>query len=145
MKKLIVMAPLFALLVGLGAVASEVKLEGVKCLIAGRPIAVDKAADYKGAKVYFCCGNCLGKFNEDATPFAAKANRQLVETSQAKQKACPLSGAPCKVSVEDGVKIGFCCNNCLGKYNDATAEERLNLVFSDAAFAKGFEVKKAKE
>ncbi len=145
MKKLFVMAPLFALLVALGAVASEVKLEGVKCLIAGRPIAADKAADYKGAKVYFCCGNCLGKFNKVAKPFAAKANRQLVETSQAKQKACPLSGAPCNVSVEDGVKIGFCCNNCLGKYNDATAEERLNFVFSDAAFAKGFEVNKARE
>lgn len=141
MKRLSLMATLFALLIGFSAIADEVKLDGIKCVVAAaRPVAADKSADYKGAKVFFCCGNCLAKFEGDSKPFTAQANRQLMQTGQAKQKACPLSGAPVKVTADD--KVGFCCNNCLGKYNAAGADEKLNLVFSDAAFAKGFEIPK---
>lgn len=139
MKRLPVIASLFGLVVGFSAIAEEVKLDGAKCVVAAaKAVNPEKSADYKGAKVYFCCGNCLGKFNSDPSKFAAQANRQLVQTAQAKQKACPLSGGPVKVKADDNV--GFCCNNCLGKYNKASDAEKLDLAFSDAAFAKGFEI-----
>jgi YHS domain-containing protein len=142
MKRLPIFATLCALLVGISAMADEAKLDGVNCVVANRPAKAEQSADHNGAKVYFCCGNCKGKFTENPKEFTAQANRQLVQTGQATQKACPLAGRPVKVSVDDGVKIGFCCNNCKGKYEQASADDRLKLVFSEAAFAKGFEVKK---
>jgi hypothetical protein len=39
-----------------------------------------------------------------------------------------------------GAKVGFCCNNCKGKAE--SAEEKVALLFQDAVFARGFEVKK---
>lgn len=144
MKRLSVVASLFGLLIGLSAFADEAKLEGIKCVVAAaRPINAEKSADFKGAKVYFCCGNCQAKFEGDSKPFTASANRQLFQTGQAKQKACPLSGGPVKVNADD--KVGFCCNNCLGKYNGSSDADKLTLAFSDAAFAKGFEVAKKTE
>src|SRR5262245_56337623 len=52
----------------------------------------DKSADYKGGKVYFCCGNCPEAFKKDEAKFSTRANMQLVQTGQAKQAKCPLSG-----------------------------------------------------
>ena len=42
--------------------ADEVKLDGVKCIVAKNNAAkADKSRDYKDGKVYFCCDNCKGK------------------------------------------------------------------------------------
>ena len=98
------------------AMAADVKLEGIKCLVAGnQPAKSANASEYKGGKVFFCCGNCKKAFDGDNKKFAAKANHQLVATSQAKQAKCPLTGGPCKedkfVEVA-GAKVYFCCDNC---------------------------------
>jgi hypothetical protein len=74
-----------------------------------------------------------------------KANQQLVATGQATQGKCPLSGGKLNpdASVEvGGVKVTFCCNDCKGKVADAKGDAQAELVFSDTAFAKAFEVKK---
>lgn len=43
-----------------------------------------------------------------------------------------------------GAKVGFCCEKCLKKVNDAEGlEAKATLVFATAAFKKGFEKKKA--
>ncbi len=49
-------------------VAADIDLEGVKCVVADKAANPEKSADYKGGKVYFCCGNCAGKFAEDSKP-----------------------------------------------------------------------------
>ncbi|RIK73797.1 MAG: hypothetical protein DCC68_24270 [Planctomycetota bacterium] len=121
-------------------------LAGITCPVSGKQVKADAAVDYKGAKVYMCCPNCPKAFAKDTAKFAAKANAQLVATGQAKQVKCPISGGPTKEGTE--VKVGatevaFCCNKCQGKVAKAKGDEQLGLVFSDAAFAKGFEVKKA--
>jgi YHS domain-containing protein len=138
-----------ALLVGALVVAEEAKKEefSVKCLVAGTAAKQDKTADYKGAKVYFCCDNCKGKFTADAKKFAIPANAQLASTKQAKQVKCPLSGQPidAEKTVEvSGVKVAFCCENCQGKVADAKGDAQKELVFADAAFDKAFEVPKKK-
>lgn len=142
MKKLSLIVPVLGLLLGFGVVVADHHLEGVKCVVAPKAINPEKSADHRGGKVYFCCGNCQAKFNSDPSKLAPQANRQLVQTKQAEQKACPFTGGPLAVTVEDDVKIGFCCNNCAGKYKEASAEDRLKLAFSDAAFDKGFKMKK---
>ncbi len=135
------------LTLSLQAEDKEVKFEP-KCPVSGKPAIKEQAVDYKGGKVYFCCPGCPGAFQKDTAKFAAKANQQLVGTGQAVEKACPLSGralnAETAIDVQ-GVKVAFCCNNCKGKVAGAEGAEQLNLVFSDAAFEKGFEVKKAQE
>ena len=137
------------LAVGLMAYAAEEKAKEFKatCFLSGKAALEDKTADYKGGKVYFCCENCPKAFAKDPAKFATKANQQLAATGQTTQAKCPLSGGklnPDASSDVGGVKVGFCCNNCKGKVDEAKGDAKAELVFSDAAFAKGFEVKKAK-
>ena len=124
--------------------ADEAKFKAT-CPVSGQPALQDKTAEYKNGKVYFCCGNCPGAFAKDTAKYATKANQQLVATGQATQVKCPLSGTKLNpdttVTVGD-VKVQFCCNNCKGKVSEAKGDAQAELVFSDKAFEKGFEVKK---
>jgi YHS domain-containing protein len=129
-------------------IAEDVNLEGIKCVVAPKDAQASKSADYKDAKVFFCCGNCAGKFTSDPSKFAEKANAQLVSTKQYEQKACPFSGgdlnAETAITVA-GAKVAFCCNNCKGKAEKAKDDEQLKLVFNDKAFEKGFKKVEAKK
>jgi YHS domain-containing protein len=126
--------------------AEEISLKGAKCPVAGsKPAKAGTEVDYKGAKLFFCCQNCPKAFAKNKEKYAAKANLQLVATKQAKEVKCPLSGQDLnpETAIEvAGVKVCFCCNNCKGKVAKAKGDEQIDLVFSDAAFEKGFEVKK---
>ena len=129
------------------AYAAEVKLDGVKCIVATKNAAkADKTRDYKGAKVYFCCDNCPKKFDSDEKTYATKANAQLVQTGQAKQGKCPISGMDFDDTKEltvGGAKVHFCCDNCKGKVDKAEGDKKLDLVFSEEAWKKGaFKVEK---
>jgi len=135
------------LAVGFVAFAAEEKAKPFKatCPISGKPALEDKTADYKGAKVYFCCGNCPAAFTKETAKFATKANHQLFATGQATEVKCPLSGGKLNpdAAVEiGGTKVAFCCENCQGKAKEAKGDAQVELVFSDTAFAKGFEIKK---
>ena len=122
----------------------EKKVE-VKCPVSGKPIDKEHHVAYKGAKVYFCCPNCPKAFEKDTAKFATKANLQLVQTEQAVEKKCPLTGRPLNkeqmVSIE-GVDVQFCCMNCKGKVADMEKDKQLEAVFADKAFDKAYEVKK---
>jgi hypothetical protein len=128
--------------------AADVQLKGVKCLLNPKAGAkAEQSVEYKEGKVFFCCGNCLKKFKGDTAKFAGAANSQLVATKQYKQKACPLTGGklnPTTAIKVGAVKVAFCCNNCKGKAEKASGDDQLQLVFSDKAFKKGFEVAKKK-
>jgi YHS domain-containing protein len=137
------------LAIGLAAYAAEEKAKEFKatCPLSGKAALQDKTADYKGGKVYFCCENCPKAFAADTAKYATKANQQLAATGQTTQTKCPLSGGklnPEAVVEVGGVKVSFCCNDCKGKVAAAKGDAQADLVFSDAAFGKGFEVKKAK-
>ena len=119
--------------------AEDIKLEGVKCIVAPKPANADKSAEYKEGKVFFCCGNCAGKFAEDPKKFTTAANQQLVATEQYEQKACPLSGGPLNADTEikvGGAKVAFCCNNCKGKVESTEGKAQLEMVFGEKAFEK---------
>jgi YHS domain-containing protein len=129
------------------AYAADVKLDGVKCIVAAKNDAkADKTRDYKDGKVYFCCDNCPKKFDADQKAFATKANAQLVQTGQAKQGKCPISGQPVDTTKEltvGGAKVQFCCDMCKGKVDKAEGDKKLEMVFSDDAWKKAeFKVEK---
>ena len=146
MKARMIVFSAAGLLACAAAYAADVKLEGIKCPVSGKAAKAASSVDYKGGKVYFCCDKCPDAFKTETTKFATKANMQLVATGQAKQVKCPVAGKdinPAKELEVSGVKVNFCCDGCKGKVSKATGDDQLNLVFSDEAFKKGFEVKKA--
>jgi YHS domain-containing protein len=136
-----------ALCIGLTAQGADKADKGApKCPVSGNAISKDHAVAYKDGQVYFCCEKCPKAFQADTAKFATKANVQLVATGQYKQVKCPLSGeavnpkAHLKVA---GLTVEFCCNDCKGKVKEAKRDAKVNLVFSDDAFKKGFEKDKA--
>ncbi|MAV35149.1 MAG: hypothetical protein CMJ59_06790 [Planctomycetaceae bacterium] len=140
-----------AVMVTASVAAPKVSLKGVKCVMNPKMAAKAKASvDFKGAKVYFCCGNCAKAFTakQKDPKVATKGNHQLVATKQVKQAKCPLTGGKLnpatKIKVQ-GAELAFCCNMCKGKANKAKGADQLALVFSDKAFKKaGFAVPKKK-
>ena len=133
------------LAVALTALAWAGDAGSCKCPVSGKKAKKSVSYAYNGGKVYFCCGSCCKKFAADPSKFAAKANHQLVATGQAKQKACPFSGGKAKSSVTcniDGVDVAFCCKRCQGRVAKTPKKNRVNLVFNNGSFKKGFTVKK---
>jgi hypothetical protein len=146
MLKNVFAASVAVLVISVGLVAAEKKAEKkATCPVSGKAVDDSTVVEYKGAKVHLCCPGCVEPFKKDTAKFAAKANHQLVLTKQAKLVKCPLSGGKLnpETAIEvGGVKVCFCCNNCKGKVAKATADEQVQMVFGDDAFAKGFEIKK---
>lgn len=146
MSKKLFVASVAILAISVSLVAAEKKAKfKANCPVSGKPAVESTAVEYKGAKVYLCCPACVEPFQKDTAKFAAKANHQLVATKQAKLVKCPLTGEKLnpETAIEvGGVKVCFCCNDCKGKVTKASPEEQVQLVFNDAAFAKGFEIQK---
>lgn len=110
------------------------------CPISGAPAKNNKMTNFGGGQVFFCCDNCLKKFNT----MKAKMNHQLFATAQVKQVACPISGGKIKdgTEVEFGTaKVKFCCNNCQGKAKKMVAEDKdaaIVSMFAGKMYTKGF-------
>lgn len=125
--------------------ADGVFVEGVKCLMnKNKPVNVEKHAKYKEGNVYFCCNNCLGKFekmnDEEKTKLAAKANNQLVATKQYAQEVCPFTGKELNDDTAikvNGAEVKFCCNNCKGKAEKLEGDKQVEVIFGEKAFEKG--------
>jgi YHS domain-containing protein len=119
--------------------AKEEKAFKATCPVSGQPAIEDSSVAYRGKKVYFCCENCPNAFTADPDKFAAKANRQLLETGQMVQVACPLTGRPCaedKAVETGGVTVHVCCAGCLGKAKAKEGDVLVALLFADTE--KGF-------
>jgi len=129
--------------------AGEVDLKDVKCVLNPKGAAkATSATEYKGAKVYFCCNHCKGKFEKDSKKYAAAANAQLVATKQARQVTCPLMGKPAKKDVKvkvAGVDVKLCCAGCKRKVAGKEGADQVELVFGDKMFKKAFELVKKEE
>lgn len=128
--------------------AKRSPLAAAKCPVSGGKIKEASTVAYKGGKVYFCCDNCPKKFSAETAKFATKANHQLAVTRQVRCVKCPISGRDLNKETTirvAGARVTFCCNNCKGKAEAAKGTEQLALLFSDAAFKKGFKAPKAKK
>ena len=139
---------ILSLLVGFGVVANAQDLTGIKCLVTGEQGAkAENAVDYLDGKVYLCCPRCKEKFSGNVEDFSTKANHQLVVTGQYVQTSCPsghkIDGQQHKLNLA-GVEVHFCSAAEMKKVTEATSVgEKVNLVFSNAAFRKTFGKKKS--
>ena len=129
----------------------KVDITKLKCPMSGKACKETAVADHEGAKVYFCCPNCVKGFTKSpqtAKKFANKVNHQLVATKQAKQKGCPMSGKATKKGTEvkvAGVEVAFCCNNCKGAAEKKKGDAQIDFVFNPKAFKNGFAIAKKKD
>lgn len=105
------------------------------CPVGGQPInlAVSKATD--DGPVFFCCSNCIKRFDADPKKYAEKVadQRRALSALPRVQVICPVSGQPSgtKVFIEEkGNKVFFCCNNCRGKYEKDPAKYAAKLANS---------------
>lgn len=112
------------------------------CPVSGKPAGEDHVVELKnGDKAYFCCDKCPVEFKANRKKYALQLRQQLLETGQIAQVACPITGKPMSKDhmVEVGTtKVGFCCDKCEAKYKEASAEEKLKLLFAAEDFEKGF-------
>jgi YHS domain-containing protein len=120
--------------------SAEKKFEAT-CPVSGQPAIEASMVELPdgGGKVYFCCKNCPKAYKADPEKYTLAVNRQLLETEQIVQVGCPISGGPVneETLVEVGAaKAGFCCKNCLAKYNKADDDEKLKIMFAN--LEKGF-------
>jgi len=145
----IVMSLSAALLLAVGGLkaakddAGEKKEFKATCPVSGKPAGEDHVVALKnGDKVYFCCDNCPKAFKANPKKYDVKVRRQLLETGQVVQVACPVTGK--KLNKETAQEIGetkvaFCCEKCEGKFKSAADDDaKLKMVFSTAAFEKAF-------
>lgn len=131
---------------GYAAKQDPIKVEGVKCMFMVRKdVNPEKFAEFEGGKVFFCCDNCLKRFNTDPKAHATKAHHQLVRTGQVKQTACPISGHEVDkdvVTEVGGVKVAFCCADCQGKVTGAESDDaRVEMIFGADGYKRGFSKK----
>ena len=139
-------AALFAF-TAVNAYADKIDFTKVKCMVSGAAAKEAKSSAWKDGNVYFCCDNCKGKFEADKKAMAAKANHQLIATGQVTQKACPFSGGEVKAdtAVEfKAAKIAFCCNNCKGKAEKMSDDDKVANLFGEDAYTKAKFAKAAK-
>ena len=136
-------AGLFAFVAAFAAVSiaadTKVDFTKLKCLMSGASAKEAQASDWKDGKVYFCCENCLKKFDGDKKAKAAQANHQLIASKQVEQKACPFSGGELNkdFSVEfKGATVGFCCTNCKGKAEKMSDDDKMAQLFGEDAYEK---------
>jgi len=112
------------------------------CPVSGKPAGESHVLEIKsGEKVYFCCDNCPKGYEKEPKKFTLAVHRQLLETGQIVQVACPMTGKPInqEAKAETGnAEVAFCCKGCLGKFDKADDEAKLKMLFAAAAFKKGF-------
>ena len=128
----------------LSASAEEKKdvLDDLKCFImTKRTVKGKKVYDYKGAKLYLCCGACVSRMKRTPEKYEAKANHQIVQTGQFTQKACPLSGDAVTDSSPSlkigGVAVKFSKAEHKDKVAKLEADKQLDTVFGKDGFKKG--------
>jgi hypothetical protein len=113
----------------------------LKCPVCGHAASKQHLAEHNGGKVCFCSDKCAKTFAAKTSEFTARANVQMIRSGQFKQVDCPLEGYslnPITAMEVAGVKVLFCCKGCRNVVALARTDDRINLVFNDKAFKKGF-------
>lgn len=91
------------------------------CPVMDEPIDFGVNVATSEGPVFFCCSDCVKKYQKNPAKYAKKANAQreaLADTPKV-QVTCPVSGEPVegKVYIEhEGQKVYFCCKDCVSKF-----------------------------
>ena len=112
------------------------------CPVSGKPAGEDHVIKLKnGDKVYFCCDNCPKDFEANPKKYNAASNRQLLETGQIVQVACPITGKPVTRITRSKPatrRSASAARSAKRNTTKASDEEKLKMLFAAKAFKKGF-------
>ncbi|MFH0980378.1 MAG: hypothetical protein V2A79_02425 [Planctomycetota bacterium] len=100
---------------------------GAKCPVMDEPVDVSVSVATDDGPVFFCCPDCIKKYQEKPDKYAEKvtAQRKAMASLPKVQVACPLTGKPVDSKMfteKDGKKVFFCCPNCKSKYEAEPAK-----------------------
>lgn len=124
---------------GEDAPSTKRKKFAATCPVSGQPAVQSVSAQTKGEPVYFCCEKCQAAYKASPEKFALATRHQWVQTGEALQVACPVSGQPLDAATAvdfAGTKISFCCTNCQAKFEGLETADQQKLAYQD--FEKGF-------
>ena len=92
------------------------------CPVMGGPINKDIFIEYKGKKVYFCCGGCDDMFLKEPEKYIDKLpqfkdvkNEAEKVLAAGQQTKCPVMGGDINKDIfieYKGKKVYFCCGGC---------------------------------
>jgi len=98
-----------------------------KCPITGKDVNPTKTVEYEKQLIGFCCDDCKGKFESDpkkyigkVKEFKKKKSAEEIAADDPINKKCPVTGKDIvsgKTSTYEGQLIGFCCQDCVGKFD----------------------------
>ncbi len=122
------------------ALADRAKVQ-VTCPVSQEPVDQKVFSESNGKKVYFCCKDCLGKYQGDPAKYAA-----ALANSYTYQTKCPVMGGDInpKVSttLSTGEMIYYCCPGCDKPLRENPAKYNKNLA-AQGILVNWAEVKKA--
>ena len=106
-----------------------------KCPVTDEPINLAVSVATDDGPVFFCCKDCVSKFQADPAKYATKvtAQRKALADRAKVQVTCPVTKEPVdpEVFVESGgKKVFFCCKGCVNKYQREPAKYASTLANS---------------
>ena len=114
-----------------------------KCPITGKDVNPTKTSEYEKQLIGFCCDDCKGKFETDPKKYIGKVKEfkksklpdEEISFVDPINKKCPITGKDIvagKTSEYEKQLIGFCCENCVGKFE---SDPRVSRIFDDGLYA----------
>jgi len=117
------------------AAAKEPATALPNCPVMDEPISLAASVRTDDGPVFFCCDECIKKYQANPSKYADKvaAQRQALATRPKVQTACPVTGEPAKADVtvdHSGGKVQLCCKGCISKFQKDPAKYKANLANS---------------
>lgn len=104
-----------------GKMAMSPAKELPMCPVMGEPINLAVSVPTDEGPVFFCCKDCVSKYQANPAKYATKvaAQRKAMAARPKVQVTCPVSKEPVDQDVfveSNGKKVYFCCKGCVNKY-----------------------------
>ena len=98
-----------------------------KCPVMDEPINLAVSVATDDGPVFFCCKDCVSKFQANPAKYATNvaAQRKALADRTKIQVICPVSKEPVDLEVfveSEGQKVFFCCKGCVNKYQREPAK-----------------------
>lgn len=123
-----------------------------KCPVSGKPVAANKKVIHEGQAVGMCCDKCVKAFKKAPAKYLGKVAEFVPTTASAPEnKNCPLNAkkkaSPKQTVAYKGVRVGFCCAKCKGRFtaNPTAFEKSLEPLIAKASKAHKAAAKQAKK
>jgi len=98
------------------------------CPITGEAAQADVFTDREGVRVHYCCPGCEKKLAaEPVKAFKAIGYNYIPAVIDVRNGACPVSGEELEADAEpvtsdhDGIRVHFCCEKCVAKFQKEPA------------------------